>query len=640
MGKRVLLADDSATIQKLVKMALSGTSYELYSAFDGREALNKANEAAPDIVLADAIMPDMDGYDLCKAVKNDPRLKHVPVVLLIGRFQPFDEDRAKDAGIDERMIKPFSASRLIETIENLLSNISGVESEDEPMDATVNMSPEELAAHTSHWQHDQTAMTEDIPKIEDIEFDEDVSFDEESATSDLSRADTMMLDDRADENFLEDPTADGPMTMELSTEDLEDIDDSVRDFDSDSVYGQSKPEMRSPAREEKLFEEDVEELAEEDLLDDSFADFDMDSDSDDVPIEELDTGPLQELSPEESSFYEESDTQPVEPPDLAASAQYANDDFLEEEALELEPEQDDAITEDLEPSNTSWDLVSPAPENLSHLTASTSRSWENPVEDDDLDSTVAVSSDWSAPDSLSQTSSNEANSDPLADPSELIELEEDSTFDPIEELPLEESAFDQDSLLEDGDFEPLSGAIEEPLAEALLGEEAEDTHDTESLETEPVEAFFGESSPTEELVGPHTLSDPNDFETQEGIVLEEAKDFLESHETEAEHLEDVTFDVVEEPQPIEVANIPEIPKILPTHDPVNPMAATPRPKDQELSTFSEDLLNQLADKVAERVLEKFERDTIREIAWEVIPELSEAIIKKRIFELERASDQS
>ena len=640
MGKRVLLADDSATIQKLVKMALSGTSYELYSAFDGREALNKANEAAPDIVLADAIMPDMDGYDLCKAVKNDPRLKHVPVVLLIGRFQPFDEDRAKDAGIDERMIKPFSASRLIETIENLLSNIPGVESEDEPMDATVNMSPEELAAHTSHWQHDQTALTEDIPKIEDIEFDEDVSFDEESATSDLSRADTMMLDDRADENFLEDPTADGPLTMELSTEDLEDIDDSVRDFDSDSVYGQSKPEMRSPAREEKLFEEDVEELAEEDLLDDSFADFDMDSDSDDVPIEELDTGPLQELSPEESSFYEESDTQPVEPPDLAASAQYVNDDFLEEEALELEPEQDDAITEDLEPSNTSWDLVSPTPENLSHLTASTSPAWENPVEDDALDSTVAVSSDWSTTDSLSQTSSNEANSDPLADPSELIELEEDSTFDPIEELPLEESAFDQDSLLEDGDFEPLSGAIEEPLAEALLVEEAEDTYDTESLETEPIEPFFGDSSPTEELVGPQTLSGPNDFETQEGSVLEEAKGFLESHETEGEHLEDVTFDVVEEPQPIEVASIPEIPKIRPKHDPVNPMAATPRPKERELSIFSEDLLNQLADKVAERVLEKFERDTIREIAWEVIPELSEAIIKKRIFELERASDQS
>lgn len=723
MGKRVLLADDSATIQKLVKMALSGTSYELHSAFDGREALKKTNEVAPDIILADAIMPDMDGYELCQAVKADPRLSGVPVVLLIGRFQPFDEARAEAAGIDERMIKPFSASRLIELIEKLLANAPEKPvmppEPDGGMDATVNMTPEELATHTSQWQNEQTAMTEDIPKIEDIQFDDDISFDDDPVTSDLSQADTMMLDERLEDGE-DDADVGGPMTMELSTEDLVDIDDPVPSFsEAEEVANQ----------EQFLAEDDVEELDESDLLDDSIGGFEIETEeeSQNVPLEELDTGPLQPVAApaslkEESTAtdFDEGDTQPVEPPDLSAVPQF---DEIEDLDDQLDPS--DAITEDfVKPEETIWgdetiaaaemvNLQSPS-EPITSLGGSGYKATPQeivsgpvmPESDSDLDATVSVTDGW-------QPSQPVPEPTPVA-PENLVEnaAPAEPLIEVDEELPLEEeSLLDQDSLLEVGDYEPLGSAIEEPLADALLMEESKSDLDSgDPLPVAQVEEDLQIESPTVEEVSLEretvleddvqfeSAPDPEgDVETESLEVSNEAVQELSSASDEP--LEPDAFEEVLEDQPdalleddeTEIVDATEVdvlePDTMPIETPVVPEPvvaeepAQPEPVLEEIvpgvaaaataataavmatahdgdtgaaegkeeepvvataasqAVMSEDLLNQLADKVAERVMRKFERDTIREIAWEVIPELSEAIIKRRIFELERAADQ-
>ncbi|CAM2006119.1 response regulator [Acanthopleuribacter pedis] len=131
MGKRILLADDSATIQKLVEMALDDTDYQLTCVSDGQAAVNQLPQVEPHLVLADAIMPFLDGYQVCERIKSDPRFEHIPVVLLTGRFQPFNEALAQQVKIDERVVKPFSQEQLIALIERYVTSDAPAEQDGE-----------------------------------------------------------------------------------------------------------------------------------------------------------------------------------------------------------------------------------------------------------------------------------------------------------------------------------------------------------------------------------------------------------------------------------------------------------------------------------------------------------------------------
>src|SRR5687768_12635744 len=93
MPKTLLLADDSATIQKVVNITFANEDFKIVAASNGEDALAQARAHRPDVVLADVVMPKRNGYDLCEAIKSDPALKGVPVLLLAGTFEPFDENR-------------------------------------------------------------------------------------------------------------------------------------------------------------------------------------------------------------------------------------------------------------------------------------------------------------------------------------------------------------------------------------------------------------------------------------------------------------------------------------------------------------------------------------------------------------------
>ncbi|HEX3185269.1 MAG TPA: response regulator, partial [Pyrinomonadaceae bacterium] len=129
-GRKLLLADDSATIQKVVDLTFADEGVRVLAVSSGQEALDKILDFAPDIVLADVFMPSPDGYEVCRYVKTNEKLKHIPVVLLVGSFEPFDEAEARRVGADDILTKPFqSIRRLIDRVGALVSSPPPVEKE-------------------------------------------------------------------------------------------------------------------------------------------------------------------------------------------------------------------------------------------------------------------------------------------------------------------------------------------------------------------------------------------------------------------------------------------------------------------------------------------------------------------------------
>lgn len=121
MPKTLLLADDSVTIQKVVGISFANEDVVLLTVDNGDDAVLRAREAHPDLVLADIAMPGKDGYEVCEAIKADPELQHVPVLLLSGTFESFDEDRARHVGADGHITKPFEAQALVDRVNELLA---------------------------------------------------------------------------------------------------------------------------------------------------------------------------------------------------------------------------------------------------------------------------------------------------------------------------------------------------------------------------------------------------------------------------------------------------------------------------------------------------------------------------------------
>ncbi|MEO8362512.1 MAG: response regulator, partial [Vicinamibacteria bacterium] len=124
MRKKLLLADDSITIQKVVELTFPSDEFEVVTAGNGRIAVDKAMTFLPDIVLCDVIMPQLDGYQVCEALRASEQLKNVPILLLNGAFEPYDADRAKRVGALGNVSKPFDPPALVARVKELLAEHS------------------------------------------------------------------------------------------------------------------------------------------------------------------------------------------------------------------------------------------------------------------------------------------------------------------------------------------------------------------------------------------------------------------------------------------------------------------------------------------------------------------------------------
>ena len=121
-GRKLLLADDSATIQKVIDLTFADEGVRVVAVGNGQDAIDQLLELEPDIVLADVFMPSPNGYEVCRYVKTHEKLKHIPVMLLVGSFEPFDEAEARRVGADDILTKPFqSIRRLIDRVGALVT---------------------------------------------------------------------------------------------------------------------------------------------------------------------------------------------------------------------------------------------------------------------------------------------------------------------------------------------------------------------------------------------------------------------------------------------------------------------------------------------------------------------------------------
>ena len=123
MAQTLLLADDSVTIRRVIELTFADERVRVVSVSSGREAIARMEVAAdrPDIVLADVGMEDVSGYDISAFIKGRQDLKHIPVILLAGAFEPLDELRARKSGTDAVLVKPFEPQMVVARVRELLA---------------------------------------------------------------------------------------------------------------------------------------------------------------------------------------------------------------------------------------------------------------------------------------------------------------------------------------------------------------------------------------------------------------------------------------------------------------------------------------------------------------------------------------
>jgi len=121
-NKKILIADDNENIRDALTYLLEDEGYELLLAKDGADTLRKVREKKPDILFLDIMMPEINGYDVCRTIKNDPDLKSIYVIMLTAKGQVAEQERGKEVGADEYIVKPFSPMEILARVKSLLQN--------------------------------------------------------------------------------------------------------------------------------------------------------------------------------------------------------------------------------------------------------------------------------------------------------------------------------------------------------------------------------------------------------------------------------------------------------------------------------------------------------------------------------------
>jgi CheY-like chemotaxis protein len=224
MPKKILLADDSVTIQKVVELTLAGSDYEVVCVGNGDAALQRIREFQPDLLLCDIMMPGKDGYEVCEAVKSDPAVSHIPVLLLTGAFEPFDDERARRVRSDGFLAKPFEPQVLHARILDMLAAAGGADAG--PAQAATDAPDFTSAFHDDDWVKQpltgQVPVTDDRQRAASSDVIEGVDSGEYQSLDDL-----MPPDEDADTGGQQGAEGDGVppevwrrTTMELTREEM------------------------------------------------------------------------------------------------------------------------------------------------------------------------------------------------------------------------------------------------------------------------------------------------------------------------------------------------------------------------------------------------------------------------------------
>jgi CheY-like chemotaxis protein len=611
MPKKILLADDSITIQKVVELTFSDGDYEVTAVNNGAKAVAKLAEMRPDIILSDIIMPEKNGYEVCEYVKSNPDFRNIPVVLLTGTFEPFDPDRAEKAGCDAVVTKPFESQSLIHKVEELIAQAQ----------ANASAAPAPAPEAPSPWMDDAPATNDDA-----------------SAFSTASGA------------FISAPPAPQPYTHDADIFAAAPVPDATTEMPfelpSDSPFG-AAPEPEQFAGETRAFPrmsfDEMQQMA-----------------STPAPA------PEPPAAPEPSPWDEQPEQFSGE---TRAFQKMSFDDFAAPAAASA------ADAPQTEPESPFG--APPEPEQFAGETRAFPR-----MSFDEMQQMASAS--------------QSAESSPAAEPPEVIapnpwdehdapafggetrafpkmsfdDIQSLSSAPPAPEAPIEPAPWGEPAAeeapafggetrafpkLSFDDFQSMSAPEPAPEVPSWSPEPAPEMPSWSS-EPEPESAspFGATDAEPVETASPFASPEPEPVEslwspTAETNVLETPS--TENYSTAAaapftDHPaapEDLPFasDTTPEPEPAPSADEPSWSPIAaaeaqaePDEPVVPPPALAPDAPPMAIAARSSDLSDEQVDRIARRVVELMSDQVVRNIAWEVIPDLAEMVVKERIRQLE------
>lgn len=120
MAKRILIVEDDWNLLEKVKAFLKRNGFEILTAFDGMSGLQIVRKEKPDLVLLDLMIPKVDGYKVCRLIKNDQNMRDVPIVIISARSSPADEKMGKELGANGYLSKPYDFKIMLLMIKDLL----------------------------------------------------------------------------------------------------------------------------------------------------------------------------------------------------------------------------------------------------------------------------------------------------------------------------------------------------------------------------------------------------------------------------------------------------------------------------------------------------------------------------------------
>lgn len=243
----LLLADDSVTIRKVVELTFADEGIDVTTAADSQSAMQRFVEVQPDIVLVDAGLSGTNGYQICEMIKADEATKHIPVMLLVGSFEPFDADEANRVGADGFMTKPFNSIReLVKRVDILLGR------HPEPEVGTEVPVSEEIS--------EEAPVIEAVaPEVEDIEdlyrssFAETADIEEFDTVDQFETVDDLLGDAGMDDEMIEASyRSPDPVDEPLQIDD--DPAENVKEFDwsPEAIVSEELAEDGSPGDERGL----------------------------------------------------------------------------------------------------------------------------------------------------------------------------------------------------------------------------------------------------------------------------------------------------------------------------------------------------------------------------------------------------
>ncbi len=119
-GSRILVVEDEESLLKLESILLSSKGYSVTGVMDGRSALEEVRTNKPDLVILDIMLPEIDGFEVCRQIKEDPAVSHIPVLLLTAKKNTQDMARGREVGCDAYITKPFKSAKVLDMVQELL----------------------------------------------------------------------------------------------------------------------------------------------------------------------------------------------------------------------------------------------------------------------------------------------------------------------------------------------------------------------------------------------------------------------------------------------------------------------------------------------------------------------------------------